>query len=48
MFGPWQLGFMQMEHYTLKRNTVAEYMWKVDPSLKLTAVGVSGHDQPRE
>ncbi len=39
MFGPWQLGFMQMEHYTLKHNTVAEYMWKVDPGIKLTGVG---------
>ncbi|HWA25007.1 MAG TPA: alpha-L-arabinofuranosidase C-terminal domain-containing protein [Lacunisphaera sp.] len=39
MFGPWQLGFMQMEHYTLKHNRFAEAMWKVDPSLSLTAVG---------
>jgi len=39
MFGPWQLGFMQMEHYTLKHNEFAEYMWKVDPTLSLTAVG---------
>ncbi len=39
MFGPWQLGFMQMEHYTLKHNQVAEKMWKVDPTIKLTAVG---------
>jgi alpha-N-arabinofuranosidase len=39
MFGPWQLGFMQMQHYTLKHNLVAEAMWKVDPSLALTAVG---------
>jgi alpha-N-arabinofuranosidase len=39
MFGPWQLGFMQMEHYTQKHNLVAEKMWKVDPTLKLTAVG---------
>ncbi len=39
MFGPWQLGFMQMEHYTLKHNQFAEYMWKVDPTLQLTAVG---------
>jgi alpha-N-arabinofuranosidase len=39
MFGPWQLGFMQMEHYTLKHNTVAEYMWKVDPGIQLVAVG---------
>ncbi|MBI5766955.1 MAG: alpha-N-arabinofuranosidase [Verrucomicrobia bacterium] len=39
MFGPWQLGFMQMAHYTLKHNLFAEAMWQVDPSLKLTAVG---------
>jgi alpha-N-arabinofuranosidase len=39
MFGPWQLGFMQMQHYTLKHNLFAEAMWKVDPGLKLTAVG---------
>jgi alpha-N-arabinofuranosidase len=39
MFGPWQLGFMQMEHYTLKHNQVAEKMWDVDPTLKLTGVG---------
>lgn len=39
MFGPWQLGFMQMQHYTLKHNRFAEAMWKVDPSLSLTAVG---------
>jgi alpha-N-arabinofuranosidase len=39
MFGPWQLGFMQMQHYTLKHNLFAEAMWAVDPSLALTAVG---------
>jgi alpha-L-arabinofuranosidase len=39
MFGPWQLGFMQMQHYTLKHNQVAEAMWKTDASLKLVAVG---------
>ena len=39
MFGPWQLGFMQMKHYTQKHNLVAEAMWKVDPKLSLTAVG---------
>lgn len=39
MFGPWQLGFMQMQHYTLKHNLFAEAMWKVDPTLSLTAVG---------
>ncbi|MCP5546635.1 MAG: alpha-N-arabinofuranosidase [Akkermansiaceae bacterium] len=39
MFGPWQLGFMQMQHYVLKHNRFAEAMWKVDPSLQLSAVG---------
>jgi alpha-N-arabinofuranosidase len=39
MFGPWQLGFMQMKHYTLKHNEVATAMWKMDPSLELVAVG---------
>jgi len=39
MFGPWQLGFMQMQHYTQKHNLFANAMWKVDPSLSLTAVG---------
>ncbi|HVT73752.1 MAG TPA: alpha-L-arabinofuranosidase C-terminal domain-containing protein [Lacunisphaera sp.] len=39
MFGPWQFGFMQMQHYVLKHNLFADAMWKVDPSLSLTAVG---------
>jgi alpha-N-arabinofuranosidase len=39
MFGPWQLGFMQMQHYTLKNNLVADAMRKVDPAVVLTAVG---------
>jgi alpha-N-arabinofuranosidase len=39
MFGPWQLGFMQMQHYTLKHNLVADAMRKADPTVALTAVG---------
>lgn len=39
MFGPWQLGFMQMSHYVQKHNSVATAMWKVDPALSLVAVG---------
>ena len=39
MFGPWQLGFMQLSHYTIKHNMVAAAMWKVDPTIKLSAVG---------
>lgn len=39
MFGPWQLGFMQMQHYTQKHNLVADAMRKVDASVVLTGVG---------
>lgn len=39
MFGPWQIGYMQLHHYTLKHNWVAAAMWKVDPSLSLVGVG---------
>lgn len=39
MFGPWQLGFMQLAHYTIKHNLVAAAMWKADPTIKLSAVG---------
>ena len=39
MFGPWQLGFMQLKHYTIKHNRVATAMWDVDPTLKLVGVG---------
>jgi alpha-N-arabinofuranosidase len=39
MFGPWQLGYMQLHHYTIKHNLVAEAMRKVDPTLVLSGVG---------
>jgi alpha-L-arabinofuranosidase len=39
MFGPWQLGYMQLHHYTLKHNDVASAMWKADSSLVLSGVG---------
>lgn len=39
MFGPWQLGFMQLQQYTLKHNMVAEAMWKADPTAILVGVG---------
>ena len=42
MFGPWQLGFMQLSHYVQKHIRVAQAMWKVDPSLKLIGVGSLG------
>lgn len=39
MFGPWQLGFMQLEHYVLKHNMVAQAMRKADDNLVLVGVG---------
>jgi alpha-N-arabinofuranosidase len=42
MFGPWQLGFMQLSHYVQKHNRVAEAMWEADSSLQLIGVGSFG------
>jgi alpha-N-arabinofuranosidase len=42
MFGPWQLGFMQLSHYVQKHNLVAQAMWDVDSSLQLIGVGSLG------
>jgi alpha-N-arabinofuranosidase len=39
MFGSWQLGFMQLHHYVLKHNAVADAMWAIDPDLVLIGVG---------
>ena len=39
MFGPWQLGFMQLQHYTIKHNLVATAMRAADPTLVLSGVG---------
>ncbi|MGD9162489.1 MAG: hypothetical protein PVG39_29045, partial [Desulfobacteraceae bacterium] len=39
MFGDWQLGFMQLKHYTIKHNIFARTMWEADPDLILSAVG---------
>jgi len=39
MFGNWQLGFMQLRHYTIKHNIVAKAMWEADPDLVLVGVG---------
>ena len=39
MFGNWQLGFMQLRHYTIKHNMVARAMWEADPDLVLVGVG---------
>jgi alpha-N-arabinofuranosidase len=42
MWGPWQLGFMQLKHYTQKHNLVADAMWKADPTLQLIGSGQLG------
>ncbi len=39
MFGPWQLGFMQLSHYAQKHNRCAAKMWEVDEDLVLIGVG---------
>ena len=42
MFGTWQLGYMQLHHYTEKHNRTARAMWEVDDSLTLIGVGAIG------
>ncbi len=42
MWGPWQLGFMQLGHYTRKHNEVSRAMWEVDPDLHLVGSGQLG------
>jgi alpha-N-arabinofuranosidase len=42
MFGRWQLGYMQLNHYVLKHNWVEEKMRQVDPSIKTVGSGEAG------
>jgi alpha-N-arabinofuranosidase len=42
MYGNWQLGHMTLEKYEAKHNQFAEAMRKVNPSIKLIAVGDAG------
>jgi alpha-N-arabinofuranosidase len=42
MFGNWQLGHMPLEQYVQKHNQIADAMWKMDPAIKLVAVGEVG------
>ena len=48
MYGAWQLGFMSLEHYTLKHNRFAKKMWKADPSIKLVGVGNTEDEEARQ
>ena len=41
MFGPWQLGFMALNHYVIKHNMVVQAMRRVDPSIKIVASGAT-------
>jgi alpha-N-arabinofuranosidase len=42
MWGTFQLGYMHLDHYVIKHNIFAQAMHKVDPSIKLIAVGSVG------
>ncbi len=42
MYGNWQLGHIPLEKYTVRHNEFAEAMRKVDPAIKLVAVGDAG------
>ncbi len=42
MYGSWQLGHMPLEEYIKKHNAFAEAMRKMDPRIKLIAVGNVG------
>jgi alpha-N-arabinofuranosidase len=42
MFGRWQLGYMQLNHYTLKHNQVEAKMREVDPGIFTVATGNVG------
>ncbi len=42
MYGGWQLGHMPLNQYVRKHNVFAKVMRKVDPSVKLIAVGAVG------
>ncbi len=39
MYGPWQMGHMAIKQYAIKHNLFAEAMRRVDPTIKIVAVG---------
>jgi alpha-N-arabinofuranosidase len=47
MFGRWQLGYMQLNHYVLKHNWVEQKMRQVDPTIKTVGSGEVGDAGPR-
>jgi alpha-N-arabinofuranosidase len=42
MFGRWQLGYMQLNHYVLKHNWVEQKMRQTDPTIKTVGSGEVG------
>ena len=42
MYGRWQLGYMQLNHYVLKHNWIEAKMREVDPTIKTVGVGSVG------
>jgi len=42
MYGPWQLGHMALDQYIIKHNEFVDRMRKVDPTIKVVAVGDAG------
>lgn len=42
MYGKWQLGYMQPNHYLIKHSLFAKAMQQVDPSIKFVGVGAKG------
>jgi len=41
MYGEWQLGHMDIDHYVIKHNQFAEAMRAVDPSIEIVASGAT-------
>ena len=42
MWGPWQLGYMSLDHYVIKQNWVVDKMREVDPTIFCIASGNAG------
>ena len=42
MYGPWQLGFMSLDHYVIKHNMFVQAMRRVDPAIRIVAAGHAG------
>ncbi|MBN1517352.1 alpha-L-arabinofuranosidase [Candidatus Sumerlaeota bacterium] len=43
MYGPWQLGHMDLQHYTVKHNLFVERMKSADPDITVIGCGNVGH-----